>query len=93
MSDFGIATCVDAATGELRWQERLGGNFSASPVYVDGRLYFQSEEGVTTVLEPGPEYRELAKNEVDGATLASLAVSDGAFFLRSDSHLYRIELP
>ena len=45
VSDTGIATCVDAATGQMRWRERLRGNFSASPVFADGRVYFQSEEG------------------------------------------------
>ena len=91
VTDFGIATCVDALTGDLHWQQRLGGNHSASPVFVDGRIYFQNEEGVTTVLAPGPEFRVLARNRLDGLTLASMAVADGALFIRSDSHLYRIE--
>ncbi len=91
VTDFGIATCVDAHTGDIHWQERLGGNHSASPVFVDGRIYFQNEEGVTTVIAPGPEFRELARNRLDGVTLASMAVSDGALFLRTDTHLYRIE--
>ena len=91
VNDFGIATCVDALTGDLHWQQRLGGNHSASPVFVDGRIYFQNEEGVTTVLAPGPEFRVLARNRLDGLTLASMAVADGALFIRSDSHLYRIE--
>ena len=91
VTDFGIATCVDAHTGDIHWQERLGGNHSASPVFVDGRIYFQNEEGVTTVIAPGPDFRELARNRLDGVTLASMAVSDGALFLRSDTHLYRIE--
>ncbi len=91
VTDFGIATCVDARTGEIHWQERLGGNHSASPLYAGGRVYFQNEEGVTTVLAPGPEYRELARNRLDGIVLASMAVSDGALFIRTDTHLYRIE--
>ena len=90
VSDLGVATCLDARTGETRWQQRLGGNFSASPVFADGRIYFQSEEGVTTVLAPGIEYRELATNELDGAILASMAVADGALFIRTHDHLYRI---
>ncbi len=93
VTDFGIATCVDAHTGDIHWQERLGGNHSASPVFVDGRIYFQNEEGVTTVIAPGTEFRELARNRLDGVTLASMAVSDGALFLRTDTHLYRIEEP
>ena len=90
VSDIGIATCLDAKTGELRWQQRLGGNFSASPVFADGRIYFLNEEGMTTVLAPGKEFRKLATNSLDGWTFASMAISGGAIFLRSDSNLYRI---
>ena len=93
VTDFGIATCVDAHTGDIHWQQRLGGNHSASPVFVDGRIYFQNEEGITTVIAPGTEFRELARNRLDGVTLASMAVSDGALFVRTDTHLYRIEEP
>ena len=91
VTDFGIATCVDARTGEVHWQERLGGNHSASPVFAGGRIYFQNERGVTTVLAPGTEFDVLARNRLDGSMLASMAVSDGALFLRTDTHLYRIE--
>ena len=91
VTDFGIATCVDALTGDIHWQQRLGGNHSASPVFVDGRIYFQNEEGVTNVLAPGTEFRVLARNRLDGVTLASMAIADGAIFIRTDSHLYRIE--
>ena len=91
VSDTGILTCADAATGEVHWQDRLRGNFSASPVYVDGRLYFQSEEGYTIVVNPSAaSYQEIARNELDGSTLATLAVSGGSFFIRTDTHLYRI---
>lgn len=91
VTDFGIGTCVDALTGEILWQQRLGGNHSASPVFAGGRIYFQNEEGVTIVVAPGTDYRELARNRLDGSTLASMAVSDGALFIRTDTHLYRIE--
>jgi outer membrane protein assembly factor BamB len=90
VNDGGIATCLDAKTGSIHWQQRLGGNFSASPVFADGRIYFLSEEGVTTVIAPGKEFRRLATNSLDGATLASIAISGGSLFIRSHSHLYRI---
>ena len=93
VSDIGIATCLDARTGEVRWRERLPGNYSASPIFADGRIYFQSEEGVTTVLAPGREFRKLGVNTLDGATLASIAVSGGSFFIRTDRFLYRIGSP
>jgi outer membrane protein assembly factor BamB len=91
VSDRGIATCVDVRTGSEHWQERIGGNHSASPIYADGRIYFLNEEGLSTVIAPGTTFKKLASNQVDGRTLASLAVSEGAIFLRTDSHLYRIE--
>ena len=91
VSDRGVATCLDAKSGEERWQQRLGGNFSASPVFADGRIYFLDEVGLTTVIAPGREFKELAKNQLEGRTLASPAFVDGVIFLRTDTHLYRIE--
>jgi len=90
VSDLGVATCLDAQTGAVLWTERLGGNYSASPVFADGRLYFQSEDGLTTVLAPGRQFRVLARSELGEATLASMAIANGSFYLRSISHLYRI---
>lgn len=91
VTDTGIATGIDALTGAIHWQQRLGGNHSASPVHAGGRIYIQNEEGVTTVIAPGREFEQLARNELDGSTLASIAVADGAFFVRTGTHLYRIE--
>ena len=90
VNDVGIASCVDAKTGALHWQQRLGGNYSASPVYAEGRIYFLSEEGAGTVIAPGTAFRRLAASQLDGAILASMAVADHAFFIRTDTHLYRI---
>ncbi|MCH2210585.1 MAG: PQQ-binding-like beta-propeller repeat protein [Fuerstiella sp.] len=91
VNDDGIATCVDALTGEEHWRERLGGNFRASPVEVQGRIYFSSEQGKTTVLAAATDYQVLATNELDAELLASPAVSGNAIVLRSSTHLYRIE--
>lgn len=90
VSDIGIAAALDAKTGVPRWQQRLGGNYSASPVFADGRIFFLSEEGQTTVIAPGTEFRVLTRNQLDGTTLASMAVSGGSMFIRSDRYLYRI---
>ncbi|MCU0787894.1 MAG: PQQ-binding-like beta-propeller repeat protein [Verrucomicrobia bacterium] len=86
-----FVTCIDAATGEMVWTERIGGKYAASPVYADGRLYFFSQEGVTTVLRPGRTFEVLATNALDDGFMASPAVSGKAFFLRTRTHLYRIE--
>jgi outer membrane protein assembly factor BamB len=90
VSDTGVLSCVDARTGSMLWQQRLGGNYSASPVFADGRVYVMSEEGMTTVFTPGKQFRKLSTNRLDGSTLASIAISGGALFIRSDTHLYRI---
>ena len=90
INDLGIATCVDAKTGKLHWQQRVGGNHSASPIFADGRIYFLSEEGVATVIAPGKTFQKLATSELNGATLASMAVARGSIFIRSLTHLYRV---
>ena len=90
VNDAGIASCLDARTGTVIWQQRLGGTYSASPVFADGRIYFLAEQGVTTVIAPGKEFRRLAANPLDGGLLASMAVSNSSVFLRTDTHLYRI---
>ena len=91
VSDNGILTCLDARDGKEHWRERLGGNFSASPAYADGKIFFLSEEGKTTVIKPGSHFEKLAENQLDGRTLASIAIVDRSILIRSDTHLYRIE--
>jgi len=93
VTDTGIASNVDARTGAVRWQHRLSGPVSASPVSVDGRIYFLDEEGKTTVVMPGPTFEAVAVNALDGATLASIAVASQSFFIRTATHLYRISEP
>jgi outer membrane protein assembly factor BamB len=91
ISDAGVATCLDARTGALHWEERLAGNFAASPTLADGRLYFSNREGKTYVVQPGTTYKLLATNTLDGGHWASFAGVDGAFYVRTDKALYRIE--
>ncbi len=92
VSDNGIATCLNAKSGEQHWQQRVGGNFSASLLHADGRVYMLDENGKTYVFAPTKdEYRELAVNEVPGRSLASIAAADGALFLRTDKAVYRLQ--
>ena len=88
-----ILHCLEASTGEIVWLERLSGVYSASPVLADGRIYILSEDGVTLVLRPGPKYDEIARNSIDETCLASMAVSQGRFYIRSSEHLYSIGPP
>jgi outer membrane protein assembly factor BamB len=90
VSDNGVATCLDARSGEVHWSERLGGGFSASPVAAEGRVYFVNEAGVTYVVRAAVEFELLATNDLGEPSLASPAVDDGAIYLRTESHLWRI---
>ena len=91
VSDTSTASCLDPATGQPVWQQRLTGNFSASPLYATGRIYFFSEEGKTTVVAPGDTFQQVAVNELGERIMASPAVSGDALFVRTDQALYRIE--
>lgn len=91
IQDGGIGTCFDAASGEIHWTERIGGNFSASPVHAEGRIYFGNHEGKVTVLAAGKEFEVLAENQLDGQLMASPAALDGTLLIRSDQALYRFE--
>ena len=90
VSDAGIATCADAKTGAVHWTERLGGDFSASPTAAEGRIYFFNEAGIASVVKAGKKFELLAKNELGERTFASPAVADGALFIRSEAHLWKI---
>jgi len=90
VSDAGILSVVDLQTGSVRWQERLGGNYSASPILAAGLIFCSSEEGVTTVIRPGARFDRVAVNPLEAPILASIAVSDRSLFVRTATHLYRL---
>jgi outer membrane protein assembly factor BamB len=91
VNDSGILTCVEAKTGEVVWKGRLNGSYSASPVSAAGRIYFFSEEGKATVIEAARELKVVAENQLDEGFMASPAIDGGALYLRTRTHLYRIE--
>ncbi len=91
IDDNGVATCLEAETGKVVWNERIGGNYSAAPIAADGRLYFCSEEGKTTVVALGREFKKLAENTLDDGFMASPAVSGKSLVLRTKTSLYRVE--
>lgn len=90
VSDAGIASCLDAKTGQVHWSERVGGNYSASPLFADGKIWLQNETGTGVVLKPGKTFEKIAENALGEKTLASYAVTDGALFIRTEKNLYRI---
>lgn len=94
VDDKGIATSVDALTGDIKWQERLKGKYSASPVYAAGHIYFQDETGQTSVVKPADKLEVVATNQLGNSkqrTFASFAFDGDAILLRSETSLYRIE--
>lgn len=90
VNESGIAKCFMAATGEVLWRERLGGKFSASPVWAEGKVYFLGENGRTTVVEDGPKFKVVAQNELGETCCASPALSQGNIFIRTEKNLYCI---
>lgn len=91
VSDMGIVTARNAATGRELWSQRLGSAVSSSPLFADGRLYICEEGGQTSVLRPGSKFERLARNPLNGRIQASPAADGKALFVRTEKHLYRIE--
>ena len=91
VDDGGIASCVDAATGKKAGSKRIGGEYSASPLFADGRIYFFSQDGKTTAIEPGREMKVVGEARLDEGFMGSPAVSGKSLILRTASHLYRVE--
>jgi len=91
VSDKGVVLCFDAVTGKVVWRSRLPGQHLASPTLAAGRLYFCARDGKTTVLKAGRQLEVVAESKLDAVVTASPAIVGDAIFLRSDTHLYRIE--
>lgn len=89
LADGGIATCFDAGTGNVHWTERIEGNYSASPLFADGKIYVASQEGSATVIEPSKTFTVLSENQLPGSIMASPLALDGSLVVRSDSSIYR----
>ena len=89
-----VATCYQAATGEVLWQGRLGEpkseGFSSSPVGVDGKVFFTNDAGETFVLKAGRQFELLRVNRLEAPVLASPALVDGRWYFRTDRHLMAI---
>ncbi len=91
MNDSGVASCIDAKTGQEVWTKRISGEYWASPLYADGLIYCFSQTGTILVFKATREFEQVAENKLDDGFLASPAVNGTSLILRSKSHLYRIE--
>lgn len=90
ISDNGICSCFDAITGETHWQQRIGGNYSASPVLANGHVFVMSHEGAITAIPVSRERKEPITSQAPGELKASPAIVDSSVIIRSGSKLYRI---
>jgi len=88
--DQGVATCLEAKSGDIVWQERVSGNYSSSPLYANGNIYVFSQEGKATVFKAAREFEIVAENELDAGFMASPGVINDDLLLRTETHLYRI---
>jgi outer membrane protein assembly factor BamB len=91
VSDNGSVTCLEAKTGKRIWgpERTTLGNVSASPLLADGKIYITNEKAITSIVAAGPEFKNLATNQLDGAyTLSSVAVAGRHLFIRTSSSLY-----
>jgi outer membrane protein assembly factor BamB len=92
ITDTGVVSCIDAASGAELWKDRVPGDYRSSPILAGDLLYFFSEDGRGTVLKTGRTFQEVAVSEVPGmGTTACPAVSQGAIFVRGATHLYKIQ--
>jgi outer membrane protein assembly factor BamB len=90
ISDDGIVTCREPATGEMLWQKRARGEYAASPIHAGGRIYLFSMDGDITTLQPGREFNRLAETTLGDGFMASPAIVGDQMILRSKSKLYSI---
>lgn len=89
IADGGITTCLNAATGETYWNDRIDGNYSASPLFADGKIFVASHEGVVTVFKPGKTFSPISKSEMGEAIMASPIAVKEALLIRSEHAIYR----
>ncbi|MGQ8338975.1 outer membrane protein assembly factor BamB family protein [Sunxiuqinia sp. A32] len=85
----GRVYCIDVATGNALWEENLGKQYS-SPVLADGLVYMPNDEGIITVIKPGPTFEMVAQNAIGERMNASPAISNGKIYLRGEEHLFCI---
>ncbi|MEO1997825.1 MAG: PQQ-binding-like beta-propeller repeat protein [Planctomycetaceae bacterium] len=89
--DHGVVVCVDADSGRDIWTERVGGDYSGSPVCVDGRIYCVARDGTIAVIDAVPEFQLLGRNSLGERCHSTPAVAAGRMFIRGFEHLYCLE--
>lgn len=92
VSDAGVASCLDAQSGSEHWRERLDGEYCASPLHASGRVYFCNRDGLTSIVRASTRFEVLGRNRLDAGCMASPIALGDALFLRTITHLYRLEV-
>ncbi len=87
ISDDGVASCFDPASGKVLWTERVGGGFFASPVCVDGKIYASSRQGECLVYEAADQFKLLAKNPIVEGSNTPPCVDGGRLYIKTFTHL------
>ena len=85
----GRVHCIEISSGKILWVEDMGKQYS-SPVLADGLVYMPNDEGLITVIKPGPTFNPIARNPIAERMNASPAISNGKIYLRGDKHLFCI---
>jgi len=88
VSDQGVVSCLDAVSGELVWQERLPGDYWASPLLANGHIYCFSKSGQVSVLRAGRRFQRVSQTTYDAGFNASPAVAGKSLILRTFKHVY-----
>jgi outer membrane protein assembly factor BamB len=89
-SDSGTVSCVQAASGAVKWQERVGGNFFSSPLWVDGRLFCVSTKGEVVVVDASDRFQVLARNPLGEVTHSTPAVAGGRMYIHTTKSLISV---
>jgi outer membrane protein assembly factor BamB len=82
--------CIDAITGQEIWSEHVRSNYNASPLFIDGNIWFFSVKGEVMVLKPGRTYEVIAQNQMDSGVWATPAVLRNSMIIRTEEFLYRV---
>jgi len=91
LADGGALSRIDIPTGKAVWVQKLGGEYSVSPTYADGKIYIFNHTGIGTVIEPGDKFNKVAENTLDAGCMASPAFVGKTMILRTKTAIYRIE--
>lgn len=90
LNDGGVATCVEHATGNVLWRERVGGDFFASPVAANGVIYAVARNGDVATFKASDKHQPIARMPLGDASHATPAIANGSMYLRTEKHLFKI---